>query len=318
MIFDSCNELLSVLCVRVSNGGKLNVLHLHVHSENFFATLLNLLYHLELTNLNAIEQNAEGIDLVDAKAKVILQVSAKATKGKVESSLAKDLAAYAGHTFRFMAISQDASHLHGHTYTNPHHLVFDPKAHIHDVPALLKALMQLPLTEQWAVYEHLRQSLGQRDEDLRLKESNIAAIINLLAKEDLSTVSDPGTAVEFAVEQKIAFNGLVSAAGVIEDHAWHGPRVERIYDEFDRGGVNKSHSVLQAFRNSYHQLRTQYTGDELFFQIVNAVSAQVAQSSNYAPIASEELQLCMNVLAVDAFTRCKIFKHPKDGANATA
>src|SRR5579859_1674213 len=94
MIFDSCNELLSVLCVRVSNGGKLNVLHLHVHSENFFATLLNLLYHLELTNLNATEQNAEGIDLVDAKAKVILQVSAKTTKGKVESSLAKDLAAY--------------------------------------------------------------------------------------------------------------------------------------------------------------------------------------------------------------------------------
>ena len=44
--------------------------------------------------MNAVAQNAEGIDLIDTANALVLQVSSTASKTKIESALAKDLAAY--------------------------------------------------------------------------------------------------------------------------------------------------------------------------------------------------------------------------------
>jgi hypothetical protein len=48
-----------------------------------------VLFGWELQNLNVVQQNAAGIDLVDTTNKIIVQVSATATKQKIESALAK-------------------------------------------------------------------------------------------------------------------------------------------------------------------------------------------------------------------------------------
>lgn len=40
------------------------------------------MYNYNLVNLNSIKQNVEGIDLIDTKNKVIIQVSATCTKEK--------------------------------------------------------------------------------------------------------------------------------------------------------------------------------------------------------------------------------------------
>ena len=314
-IFDACESKLSVLCTRVELRGKLNILNLHLHSEDFYAGLLNRLYPYQLKNVNAYLQNAEGIDLIDSAAKILLQVSATATKQKVNAALSKDLSAYTGHGFRFMSISKDASHLRKETFTNPHQLTFNPADDIYDVASLLKIILHMDLPKQRDVYDFLKDELG--DERL-MEESNLAAVINVISKENLGSVSSSATALDFNVDEKVSFNQLKAAAGVIEDYKIFHHVVDRIYAEFDNYASNKSKSVLDAFRNVYHQLSVKYTGDELFFQIVEQVISNVRDSSNYSLIPIEELQLCVNILAVDAFIRCKIFKNPAGATHAIA
>jgi arginine decarboxylase-like protein len=140
----------------------------------------------------------------------------------------------------------------------------------------------------------------------------------VIAKEDLGDISPGATPLDFNVDDKIAHNGLSGAAGVIEDYKIFYPVVDRIYTEFDNNALNKSKSVLDAFRLTYHKLSGSHAGDELFFQIVEEVITKVRNSSNYIQIPLEELQLCVNVLAVDAFIRCKIFKNPSGVAHAAA
>lgn len=91
LYFDYIEEKLSTLAYRIEGRSRLNLLELNIHSENFFAGLCNIIFDLELENLNFSYQNIEGIDLIDHKNKVVVQVSSTCTKAKIENSLNKDI-----------------------------------------------------------------------------------------------------------------------------------------------------------------------------------------------------------------------------------
>lgn len=85
--YNYIDEKLHTLAYRITTNGKLNMLHLHMHSENFYLHLFNLLYEYNLKNLNKTLQNVEAIDLIDDEKKIVIQVSSTNTKQKIESSL---------------------------------------------------------------------------------------------------------------------------------------------------------------------------------------------------------------------------------------
>jgi hypothetical protein len=58
--------------------------------------------------------------------------------------------------------------------------------------------------------------------------------------------------------------------------------------------------------------------DQLFQKIISLVVERIEQSSNYTPIPKEELVMCVEIIVVDAFMRCKIFKNPEGYLNATS
>ncbi len=136
--FNFIEEKLSLLATRLEMRGGLNILdlHLHLHSENFCLHFFNFLFDWKLENLNAVHQNVAGVDLVDLTNNIIAQVSATATKQKIESALAKDLSTYKGYSFKFISISKDARNLRTKTFSNPHKLIFSPTEDIFDVPKL--------------------------------------------------------------------------------------------------------------------------------------------------------------------------------------
>jgi hypothetical protein len=124
--FDYIEQKLCELAYRLEVRGGLNLLNLHLHSENFYLHLFNILFGWELENINVVNQNASAIDLIDKKNGIVIQVSSTATKQKIELALAKDLSIYKGYSFKFISISKDASHLRTQTYSNPHGLNFVP------------------------------------------------------------------------------------------------------------------------------------------------------------------------------------------------
>jgi len=305
-------EKLNSLAFRIEVRGGLNILDLNLHAENFYLHLFNLLFDWKLENLNAVKENAPGIDLVDDTNKIIVQVSATATRQKIESALAKDLSAYKDYAFKFISISKDATDLRTKIFLNPHNLRFSPNEDIYDMKSLLKLIEIMDINQQKEVYEFVKKELKSEPDPDKI-ESNLTAIINILSREDLNQVKTGFETVPFDIDKKISYNQLNTAKIIIDDYKIHYHRIDKIYSDFDKQGVNKSISILNGIRREYITPRMEVSPDQCFFAVIDKVKQKVLASANYKPIPDEELTLCVELLVVDAFIRCKIFNNPSGG-----
>jgi hypothetical protein len=148
-------------------------------------------------------------------------------------------------------------------------------------------------------------------------ESNLANVINILSKEDWDKTEPVAEVNSFEIDRKISYNNLNVAKVIIDDYSVHYGRVDKIYTEFDSQGSNKSSSVLSTIRQEYAKAKINLTDDKLFFYVISKVEEKILNSSNYIAIPFDELELCINILVVDAFIRCKIFENPDSYNYAT-
>jgi len=310
--FNYIEEKLNILSYRIKNRGKINLLDLNIYSETFFAELMNYLLGYELKNINVIKQNTEGIDLVDNKNKIIVQVSATCSKQKIENSLAKNiLENYSGFNFKFIAISGDADKLKQQTFTNPYEVLFSPLNDIYDVRSLLNLVLNMQISNQRKLYEFLKDELGNSVDIVKV-DSNLATIINILSQEDLTGIVDSPEINSFEILRKIEFNDLLIVQPTIDDYKIYYSRLDEKYKEFDKQGANKSLSVLAIIQKQYIQLLGESMEPyEMFFSIIDNLIEFIMSSKNYVEIPYEELEMCVSILVVDAFIRCKIFKNPE-------
>lgn len=309
--YDYIEEKLNLLSLRVNTKGKLNQLELHTHCEYFYQRFCNKLYSWNLRNLNQERQNVEAIDLIDDDNKLIVSVSATNTKQKVESSLKnKIIEDHLGYTFKFIAISKEADELRKQTFENPFKIAFNPLTDIIDCLSILKWVQNLRIDLQKQIYLFIRDELGSEVDIVKL-DSNLAAIINILSKENWDTNEMSITTSTFEIERKITFNELSAARYIINEYCIHHARVDKKYREFDTQGVNKSSSVLAKIKTEYIKNIKVKSADEIFFLVIEGIKQHVLNSTNYVSIPIDELELCINILVVDAFIRCKIFKNPE-------
>ena len=310
--FNYIEEKLNILAYRIETRGKINILDLNIHSETFFADLCNIVFGLNLVNLNSFVQNTEGIDLIDTKNKVVVQVSATCTKTKIEYSLSKEIyKKYNGYDYKFISISKNASDTLKQTiFQNPYTMNFNPLQDIWDVVGILRKVSSDSIDKQRVLYDFISKELGQTVDIVKL-DSNIAGIINILA-ENIDMASIPPETVPFAIEDKIDFNNLHGVQEIIDDYKIFYYKLDQIYSEFDKGGKNKSFSVLQEIRKQYIKLKnTEKSSEEIFYEIIDNLLTIIKNSRNYVEVPIEELQMCVDILVVDAFIRCKIFKNPE-------
>lgn len=302
-------ERLATLCYMIEQRGKLNVLNYHLHSENFYRDLFNLLYGWNLENLNVAQQNVEAIDLIDNSNKIIVQISATNTKAKIDNALSKPLMrSYGSYTFKFISIAKSAKNLRGKTYTPPVGISFNPMQDIYDLSSILKGINSLKIGPLKKIYDFVKNELGVETQAHRL-ESNLTSIIKLLAKEDLANpVIVPQNS--FEIDRKIDYNKLTSSKRIINEYKIYHNTVDGIYSSFDEMGQNKSISVLNKIRKIYLEHSSTQAADDLFALIVENIKTTIKDSTNFDDIPDEELELCVDILVVDSFVRCKIFENP--------
>ncbi len=314
--FDYISEKLDILSIRVRNRGKLNILDVHMHSENFYRDFMNILYGWSLENANSRLQNIEAIDLIDDDEKLVIQVSATATKSKIDKSLSKkSMEGYAkkGYTFKFISIAESAAQLRQQKYDNLYHIKFNPIMDIFDIQSLEKDVFNLEAEELEKVYQFIKDELGNMPDCLRFN-SDLTTIINILAEVRLDENEPLGNINMFEIDKKIEFNKLDIAALIIDDYKIFYNQIEKKYKEFDKMGLNKSILVLQSLKKMYVDalLKNKYdNSDLLFVGLIDEVKEIVINSSNYSEISKETLEACASLLVVDAFMRCKIFKNPE-------
>lgn len=310
--FNYIEEHLTILSVRIANRGKINLLDLNIHSETFFADMLNIVFKINLENLNKIKQNIDAIDLVDEKNKIVAQVSATCSKQKLDASLENDIyKKYIGYTFKFISITKDAENLRNKKYNKPYGIVFNSENDIYDIPSILRIVINMPIDQQKNFYTFIKAELGNEIDSLKI-DSNLTTIINILADEDLKNVNESIEINPFEITKKIIYNNLLPVQDLIDDYKIYYTKLNEKYTEFDKQGANKSLSVFNAIKNQYLKLLIQNKNEsELFIAIVDSIINTIIQSKNYKAIPYEELEMCAYILVVDSFIRCKIFKNPE-------
>ena len=233
------------------------------------------------------------------------------TKRKVESALAKDLSEYKHCSFKFISICKDASSLRRiKKFMNPHGLRFIPREDIYDITSILSHIKGMNVDRLKEVYEFILKELKTEPDSEKI-ESNLASIIKILSKYDWKC----GVSFEkipFDIEAKISYNQLKEARPIIDDYKVNYYRIGKIYSDFDKQGANKSLSILNCIRSFYVELCSTYSPDQCFSEIIKAVAQKIRSSANYTRMPDEELILCVGILVVDAFVRCKIFKNPSE------
>ena len=312
--YNYIEEKLNFLAYRIEKRGKINLLDLDIHSETFFAELFNILYDYNLVNLNYIKQNTEGIDLVDTKNKIIIQISATCTKEKIENSLNKGIYLfYKDYNFKFISISKEvSSKLKATEFENPYNLIFDSQKDILDSTTLLRYILNLEIDKQKILFEFIKKELGEEISTIKV-DSNLATIINILAEEDLDFKNTEINTTVFVIEEKINYNNLNGVRELIDDYKIFSVKLDQKYVEFDRGGKNRSTSILQIIRKQYVKLRNEKKdSEEIFYGVVENIIKIIEESANYKKLPFEELEMCVDILVVDAFMRCKIFENPEE------
>ena len=317
--FNYIEEKLNVLRYRIESRGKINLLDLNIHSETFFENFFNLLFGYNLINLNAFSQNIEGIDLIDNKNKIVVQVSSTCTKTKIESSLNKKIYEnYVNYQYIFISISKEVpSTLKKQDFKNPYNIKFDPSKDIIDIENILRTICALDIEMQRKIYDFIKKELGDEMNDAKI-DSNLAKIINILSEKKLDLDDSPIETIPFNIEKKIEFNDLKNIEEIINDYKIFYYKIDDIYIEFDKQGQNKSSSVLQEIRREYIKLRMiETSADKIFYKVIDNVIEIVMKSKNYKERPVEELHMCVDMLVVDTFIRCKIFKNPEGYKNVT-
>lgn len=149
--------------------------------------------------------------------------------------------------------------------------------------------------------------------DGRFVELDITKIISIIA--DNVSMGDEDEApdtIPFDIQQKIDYNELDKWNEIIHEYAYLKTDVDRIYQEYDRMGKNKSRAVLDWLRfQIYFQFNKKHKGDELFDQIANEVIRLVKNDSEYnVGMGLETMSVNVYIVLVHAFMKCKIFKKP--------
>lgn len=309
--FNYIEDKLNFIVFRIKERGKLNILDLNIHAENFFAGLCNIIFDFELQNLNYINQNIEGIDLIDENNKILIQVSSKCTKEKIENSLNKKIYLnYRDCSYKFILIGKEVNKsLKKYKFSNPYNIKFNPEEDIWDINSLLKEILKLDIKKQIELFEFIKLELGGIN-DMNI-ETNLAKVINILYEKLEFNFSSPEI-INFAIEDKIKFNKLENIRGFIDEYKIYYWKIDGIYNEFDKEGKNKSYFLLQSFKREYIKLKnSEEDSSAIFYAIIDNAIKTVLNSSNYEKIPFEELETCIYILVVDAFVRCKIFENPE-------
>lgn len=310
--FNYIDEKLQLLSFRIKNRGKINLLDLNIYSETFFADMISKLLNYNFRNMNVIKQNIEGIDLIDEENKIIAQVSSTCTKQKIENSLKKNVfKEYIGYNFIFIVIAGEADELKKKTFLNPHNVEFSPKTDIYDIKSILNLVLNMKIEKQKDFYEFIKNELGT-DIDIVKVDSNLATIINILSQENLVEVNESLEINKFEIDRKIEFNNLISVRYIIDEYKIYYSKVNEKYVEFDRQGANKSLSVFSMLKKQYMKLIGEEKNEqEIFYSIIDTAIEIIKNSKNYVEIPYEELEMCVSIIVVDAFVRCKIFRNPE-------
>ncbi len=302
--------LIDILKVEIKDSGKLNLLDINVHVEDFFRDLLNLIYGWQLQNMNQRNLNAAGGDLWYDDDKIVIQVSSTTTKDKIQSSIDKLSAEqFAGYRFKFLRIDGDVIKLRKESYNTHNDIVFNPSEDIIDISTLLKDITHLDIDCLRRVYELCGKEIVPLDTP-KVTETDLAIVVKALATNVKDWLKERRP-IGFDIDKKIDFNHLEGKRRLINDYKLYIGKLNAVYGEFVDNATDYSFIILQTLSDMYSDYLGQFESNALFDKIVDNARELALKSKSAKDIPVDRVNVCINVIVVDAFIRCRIFEDPE-------
>lgn len=302
--------LIDILKVEIKDSGKLNLLDINVHVEDFFRDLLNLIYGWQLQNMNQRNLNAAGGDLWYDDDKIVIQVSSTTTKDKIQSSIDKLSAEqFAGYRFKFLRIDGDVIKLRKESYNTHNDIVFNPSEDIIDISTLLKDITHLDIDCLRRVYELCGKEIVPLDTP-KVTETDLAIVVKALATNVKDWLKERRP-IGFDIDEKIDFNHLEGKRRLINDYKLYIGKLNAVYGEFVDNATDYSFIILQTLSDMYSDYLGQFESNALFDKIVDNARELALKSKSAKDIPVDRVNVCINVIVVDAFIRCRIFEDPE-------
>lgn len=260
--------------------------------------------------MNQSDPNAAGGDLCSADDKIVIQVSSTTTKDKIQSSIDKLSAEqFAEYRFKFLRIDGDVIKLRKESYNTHDDIVFDPSVDIIDISTLLKDIANLDIACLRRVCELCEKEIVPLDTP-KVTETDLAIVVKALAT-NVKDWSKDRRPIEFDVDKKIDFNHLEGKKRLINDYKLYIGKLNAVYGEFVDNATDYSFIILQNLSDMYSGYLGQFESNALFDKIVDEARELALNSKSAEDIPVDRLNVCINVIVVDAFIRCRIFEDPE-------
>lgn len=318
ILINKITTYFSFLVTNVKLSNKMNLTDDSVNCENIFRDVLNCCYDYNLENTNLFKSNYGAIDLKDDNNRVIIQVTSQRNKQKIQSTLEDDiLKNFSDFKLMFVLISEDsATHFQLQKYNNPYLANFDSK-NIFAMEDLLRKIQSLATEKLIKIEDCLRLNIVMPIPSIKMLDSNLTAIINLLSKEDLECENNIDNLNIFEIEKKINFNNLALMHDEILEFSGYYSKLNSKYKTLNMSGKNKEKSVLNRLHKFYKEClingsNCSESECEIYENIVEKVINHIKETPNLEnSISEEELLLSVEIIVCDAFIKCKIFENPE-------
>ena len=310
--FNYVKRKLIYLSENIKVSGKLNLLSQNIYCETFYCDLLNIVFDWKLKNLNTNINNYAAIDLIDHKNKIIAQVSSQSNKQKIENSLSKDIIKkYNSYTYYFICIVTANKKISTQDIKNPYKIKFDMDSNYVDVNKLLNIIGKLHIEHLKNVYDLVTKELG--NVDYKKISSDLAEIVSMIDVNMENTSNGISILNEYQIDKKIEHNSLNDMKDFIHEKAEFYGYLNTIYRTYFEQGKNKEKIVLSKVSSIYIKKKQECISSiDLYFKIFDEVQKYVKDSLNYnSEITEDNLELCIHIILIDAFIKCKIFESPE-------
>lgn len=168
-LFEDIVLRLSVLRYVVEYKSKHGLTDLNRHCEDFFCTVLNIIYEYDLVNLNAATRNAAAIDLGDKERSICYQLSATSTSTKIDETIRKFVrhGLYRDYRTLKVLVLTEKTH-HSKTFDTEGHFAFDKATDILDIANLLEVIERLPDDRLQRLSEYISANTPQLTQAMML------------------------------------------------------------------------------------------------------------------------------------------------------
>lgn len=293
----------------------INLFDLNIAAEDFYKGLLNLVYSLNLVNLNRVEPNAKAIDLGDCSARKCIQVTSDNSIVKIRDTVAK-----------FEEDGRDAD------YDELTVLLLKKKKKYRELPSLSKANLKvkdyLNLTKdirencdsieklgEIACYlesELVKEAQSRGEADAQILETfadnasrYIAKVAENIVSSNQNEISDLGLDSEELIEKFQKMKCSHSYKKKFDRHAAFFPAVNDIITtDAVKGGATTIRAIVGIIVSIYSEILDQSVNGD---RIHNRILASLIQNGNF----SAEEMIATETLIFYTINECGIFNEVK-------